>query len=394
MEAPDIYQQIADEFMALNPGVGIVIERRANDAYKEALRLAINTPVAPDGFFSWSGIGLGGFYVNAGGAIPLTGYYKQYEWARRFTPAALSGTFFNGVQYGIPFRVRAMGLYFRKDIFAAAGITAKPVSYEDLIAANEKLVKAGHVPLGMGGKFGWMLMRLMDSLLEMTCGAKTHDALRSLDADWGAEAGVTAAYVELKRWTDRAYLPADFLGVDPAHVRDNVYQGKAVMMYEGDWMTDYLRADGMKLEDYDFFEFPTGTGRLSFFTEMFFIGATSSQRDTVARFYDFWTSPATQQRHAGKFGTISPTVGVEISSSAPAQNKQWQEIVSRYSGTYVPADQALPLEVFGSYLRVQADVVSGALRPEVAGATMQAEIVAYKARQPAGAATAAIGRKS
>jgi raffinose/stachyose/melibiose transport system substrate-binding protein len=385
VESPDIYQQIAEEFMAANPRVEIRVERRANDAYKEALRLAINTSVAPDGYFSWGGIGLGGFYVRAHGAVPLTAYYEKYGWAARFTPAVLAGTFFDGVQYGIPFRVRAMGLYFRKDVFAAAGIDEKPSTYESLLTVCKKLLAAGYTPLGMGGKNGWMLMRLTDSLFEKNCGAKVHDALRALEADWSAEPGVTAAYAQLKQWMDAGYLSADFLGVDPISVRTSVYRGKAAMMYEGDWMVDYLRDDGMKLEEYDFFPFPTETGRLSFFTEMFFIGSTSKQAETVARFYDFWTSPATQTRHAGKFGAISPTVGIQLPSNTPAQVKTWQETVAQYSATYGPADQALPLEIVGSYLRVQAAVVSGALKPEAAGASMQADITAYKKRNGTGA---------
>jgi raffinose/stachyose/melibiose transport system substrate-binding protein len=375
---PDIYQLIADEFMAQHPEVRLVIERRANDAYKEALRLAINTPAAPDGFFSWSGLGLGGFYVNAGGARPLTDYYRQYDWEKRFTRAALAGTYFNNVQYGIPFRGRGMGIYYRKDAFARAGIAGKPATYEALIDACRKLRAIGCTPLGMGGKFGWMLMRLTDSLLETTCGAASHDALRALGADWSATPGVTAAYRELRRWVEEGFLPADFLGVDPGDVRMSVYQGKAAMLYEGDWMIEFLRSDGMSADDYDFFAFPTGTGRLSFFSEMFFISSISRQPDEMARFYDFWTSPATQARHAGRFGAIPPTVGVAAATDTPAHTRAWQDAAANCTGTYVPADQALPLEVFGNYLRVQAGVVSGTVAPEAAGAAMQTAIVAFK----------------
>lgn len=381
LEMPDIYQQIADEFMAQNPSVKIAIERRTNDAYKEALRLAINTPAAPDGYFSWSGVGLGGFYIRAGGAAPLTPYYEKYRWNDRFIAPALSATHFNGIQYGIPFRVRGMGLYFRKDAFARAGIASLPTTYAELLEVNRKLRASGQTPLAMGGKFGWMVMRLMDSLLETTCGATKHDALRALNADWSKEPGVTAAYIELRRWADEKFLTPDFLGIDPANVRTDVYQGKAAMMYEGDWMIEYLKNDEMNLEDYDFFPFPTETGRLAFFSEMFFIGRTSPHADVMAQFYDFWSSPATQARHVGKLGTIPPTVNVHLPENSPAQAKKWQDIVSRCTGTYIPADQALPLEIFGSYLRIQAQVIAGTLRPEAAGAAMQADINVFKSNQ-------------
>ncbi|MEP6985042.1 MAG: extracellular solute-binding protein, partial [Chloroflexota bacterium] len=125
-DSPDIFDKIAADYMAAHPNVTVNIERRVNDAYKEALRLAINTSASPDGYFSWGGIGLGGFYVRSGGALPIEKYYEQYGWADRFTKASLSATYFDGKQYGIPFRIRAMGLYYSKAAFEKAGITAAP----------------------------------------------------------------------------------------------------------------------------------------------------------------------------------------------------------------------------------------------------------------------------
>ncbi|MBA3868107.1 MAG: extracellular solute-binding protein [Anaerolineae bacterium] len=381
-DSPDIFDKIAADYMAAHPNVTVNIERRVNDAYKEALRLAINTSASPDGYFSWGGIGLGGFYVRSGGALPIEKYYEQYGWADRFTKASLSATYFDGKQYGIPFRIRAMGLYYSKAAFSKAGITAAPTTYDELIAANDKLVAAGITPLGMGGRFGWMLMRLTDSLLEMTCKPETHDGLRALKLDWSKEPCVTAAYTELKRWADNGYLPKDFLSVDPSDVWATIYQGKAAMAYDGDWQVDGIKTDGMNIDDYDFFVFPTSTDRIAFFTEMFFVTSTTKNPDEMAKFYDFWTSKDTQTKYAGQFGTIWPTLGIERPADALPIAQKWSDTVASYSGTYGPADQQLPLELFGSYSRIQADVVSGVVKPEEAGAQMQRDITTYKANNP------------
>ena len=379
---PSVFDQIAADYSAANPNVTVRFEKRVNDAYKEALRLAINTSAAPDGYFSWGGIGLGGFYVRSGGALPVEQYYQQYGWTDRFTPASLSATMFDGKQYGIPFRVRAMGLYYSKAAFEKAGITSTPTTYDELIAANDKLVAAGITPLAMGGRYGWMLMRLVDSLLEMTCGPEKHDALRAFTADWSKEECVTQAYTELKRWSDNGYLPKDFLGVDPSDVWLTVYQGNAAMAYDGDWALDNLTNDGMSLDDYDFFIFPTGTKRISFFTEMFFVTSTTPHPDEVAKFYDYWTSTEVQTKYAGRFGTIWPTLGIDFPADMPPLASKWSSTVAEYAGTYGPADQQLPLELFGSYTRIQSDVVAGVVKPEEAGATMQRDIDTYLSNNP------------
>jgi raffinose/stachyose/melibiose transport system substrate-binding protein len=269
-----------------------------------------------------------------------------------------------------------MGLYYRKDLFEKAGITSVPTTYEELLAANDKLKAANIVPLSIGGKFGWNTMRLLDSLIEMTCGADVHNQLKQLQTTWSTEC-VTKAYVELRKWVDSGYLPQNFLGIDPGEAKIPVYRGEAAMLYEGDWNVGTLIADGEDPAGYDFFPFPTGTERLSFFVEMYLISKNSKHKDEAAKFADFWTSTPIQAKHLGAFSVASPNKEVKASDKLVPLQMKWVDVINSFSGLYFPADQDLPNRLQFSFFQVQDNVIAGSVKPDAAAAAMQAEIEAY-----------------
>ena len=374
----DEVKKVAKEFEAANPGVTVNVEQRATDAHKEALRVALNTAAAPDVFQMWGGVGLGGFYVDSGGVEPLTDTYKALGWTDRFLPNAVALSTFHDVVYGAPNNIHAMGLYYRKDLFAQAGITSVPTTYDELVAANQKLLAAGITPLSGAGKYGWMTMRLIDSLLELKCGADVHDQLVATTASWDQEC-VTAAFTELSRWVTEKWLPDGFLALDPGaqeHLPP-VYAGQAAMVYDGDWLINALVAAGQDVTNWDFFPFPTDTQRLSSFGEMFMISNTSTQKDLAAKFVDFFTSPEIQSEHAGLLNTlISPTKAATPPATMNDLQKKWITTMGDYAAIYLPTDQALSADMVTKYFEVTDGVVLGSVAPADAGATMQAAIEA------------------
>lgn len=372
----DTINAIIEEFQAANPDIKVKVEMRGVDAHKEAVRVALNTDAAPDIFFTWSGPSQAGFYIDSGGVQPLDDLYKQFNWGDRFSAVALKAVYYKDAYYGIPYTVHAMGLYYRKDLFEKAGITSLPTTYAELIAANDKLVAAGIVPLSIGGKFGWNTMRLLDSLIEMSCGPDVHTQLKQLQASWNQEC-VTKAYTELRRWVDSGYLPKNFLGIDPGEAKIPVYRGEAAMLYEGDWNVGTLIADGEDPATWDFFVFPTETSRLSFFVEMYLISKNSKHQAEAAKFADFWTSTPVQQKYLGAFSVASPNKEVKSSDTLVPLQLKWVDVINSYEGLYFPADQDLPNRLQFSFFQVQDNVISGSVKPGDAGAAMQAEVEAY-----------------
>lgn len=363
------YQDIVKQFEAANPGVTIKIENRATDEHKSALRVASGSEQAPDIYFMWGGLGLGGEFVKSGLSLPLDKYYAEYKWDDRFLASALSfSKAYPGGRHGVPYTFHGEALYFNKALFAKAGITSEPKTYDELVAAADKLA-AAHIPaITFGGTVNWHVMRLMDVILEAQCGVAKHDALMGMTVSWTDEPCATKSFEEFHKWTSK-YTLKPFMGIDQLQSFNLFLAGRAAMMLEGDWLVGQLR-DAKKLADYGVFPFPTGTDRLYGFAEYYYISTKSKDPDDAAKFLDFLESDKIQQEHLGDFGAISVNKNVKYTSTDPL-DQTWIGIFGKFPSTFVNGDQAFPLDVTTEYWRVINQVASDALDPSKAAAELQ-----------------------
>ena len=231
--ANDAMKKVAADFEAANPGSKVTIVTRGTDEHKTALRVAAGSDKGPDIYFSWAGLGLGGEYVKAGLSQPLDKYYTEYKWNDELVPAAASfADIYPGGKHGVPYTFKGEVLYYNKNLFEQAGITEEPKTYDELVAAAEKLKAAGIPAITFGGTVNWHLMRLMDVLLETKCGAEKHDALKAMTAKWSEEACATEAFAEMDKWA-KNYILSPFMGIDQAQSFSLFTAGRAAMMLEG-----------------------------------------------------------------------------------------------------------------------------------------------------------------
>lgn len=368
--ANDAFNAMAKAFEAQNPGVKIVVETRGVDEHKTALRLAASSKQGPDIYFSWTGLGASGEYVKAGLSEPLDRYYAQYGWEKVFSPAALTLAIKDqsGGVHGVPFTVNGYGLYYNLDLFRQAGIQGEPKTYDELIAANDKLVAAGIAPITFGGAANWHLMRLLDVILEKKCSAATHDALIALTADWSKETCVTASFEELKVWNDK-YILQPYMGIGQEQSFNLFVAGKAAMMLEGDWLVGQLDQNGV-LDKYGVFPFPTDTERLYGLGQYYYVSAYSPHKDIDAKFLDFINNLENSQAYLGNAGILSVNRNVKTDYARPIE-KEWVGIFGMYKNMFINADDALPLIATNEYWRVMNSVADGTMQPADAGAQMQ-----------------------
>jgi multiple sugar transport system substrate-binding protein len=66
-----------------------------------------------------------------------------------FQPAFAKNASIGGTQYGLPFIASARALFYNKDIFAKAGVTAPPKTWAELEAAATKIKDSGAIGYGM-----------------------------------------------------------------------------------------------------------------------------------------------------------------------------------------------------------------------------------------------------
>lgn len=357
------------QFEATHPGVNVELTMRGTDEHKTALRVASGSETGPDIWGMWAGLGLGGRYVQAGLSTDLTPYYEQYGWGDRLTdPSQAFTELYAEGKHGMPFRFSGEVVYYNKAIFAEHGLE-EPETYEELVAIGKTLGDAGMPAWTFGGTVNWHVMRLMDVLLETTCGAEKHDALMLMEANWSTEPCAEAAFAEHQMWATEHFLKP-FMGIDNRQATTLWFAGRAAMMLEGDWHVHAIN-EGADISNFGIFPFPTGTGRLYGFAEYLYISENASNKDLAAEFLDMFSSDEFQGKHAGAFGALSVNRNVELGEDALDLHKEWLEVFANAGSTFLNGDQAFPLDATTEYFRIINEVSTGDLTPKAAADAMQ-----------------------
>jgi len=365
-------KQIFSQFEVANPGVTVKLETRSVDEHKSALRIAATSKAGPDIYYMWAGLGLGGEFVKAGMSAPMDEYYTKYKWDDELRPLADSYTkLYPPHRHGVPYQVNGEVLYYNKELFKKAGISQPPQTYDELVAAADKLKKAGIPAIAFGGSVNWHVMRLMDVLLETKCGAKTHDALMAMTVKWSQTSCATDAFNEFHKWTSE-YALKPFMSYDQTQARKLFEANRAAMMLEGDWMANQLRSETKTPQSYDLFPFPTGTDRLYGFGVNLYVNP-NGKKELAAKFLDYFVSDKVQQENLGAFGPLGVNKNVEP-KSPDAFDKEWFDVFAKYKTSFVNGDQAFPLDVTTEYWRIINAVASDTLEPAKAAGELQSFI--------------------
>jgi ABC-type glycerol-3-phosphate transport system substrate-binding protein len=348
------------------PGSGAAV-------YPDKLRTELLGGKGPDVWRIWGGQ-IGGPFVKAKQAMDLSPYYSKYGWDSKVSQAAVQGMTFNGVKGGLPYLSLGIGAWYSKTAFQKAGIAAPPASYAELEAANDKLVAAGITPAGLGGKYGWDVMRLFEYLLETAAGPDLHDKLLAGTESWDRPEVVTA-FTNFKKWQDKKWLPQGAVGLDPADVEPWYVQGKTAYTITGPWTeAQAIQAAGKKSDEFGVFPLPTEhqPARHSGFVEGYMINAKTGNPDKAAALIDFLIQPNTQK--ALKI-TASAVTGAEPSQAELPLSYEWSQGPGKQP-FYTIQDQAFSKKVADQYFALQSDVLQGKTSPGDAAKQMQTVVSA------------------
>jgi multiple sugar transport system substrate-binding protein len=145
------FEKAAKAFEAANPGTTIQIEVVPWDNLQQKLTTDISAGTNAD----LSVIGTRWLldYVSQDVVAPLDDYLTP-EIKGRFIDTFLSPSVLNGKTYGLPIAASARAMYYNKDVFAKAGITEPPKTWDDFKAAAAKIKAATPdvAPFGLQGK--------------------------------------------------------------------------------------------------------------------------------------------------------------------------------------------------------------------------------------------------
>ena len=169
----ELLNELAAEFEA-ETGVEVKVELFPTDPYKISLAAAFAAEEPPDIFFNWGG-GILRSYVEAGAVAEITQPLTEKQWIgsedipwiEAFKPAGLTLSTYDGKNYGIPWALAGVGIFYNKAIFAEVGVEL-PETIWDLFEAIPAIRDAGYIPFTLGNKDRWpgafYLIYLVDRL--------------------------------------------------------------------------------------------------------------------------------------------------------------------------------------------------------------------------------------
>jgi glucose/mannose transport system substrate-binding protein len=159
-------------------------------------------------------------------------------------------------------------VWANKAVLAKAGVTAEPKTWDEFIAAAEKVQKAGLVAVAHGGQ-PWQDATVFDAVALATGGA---DFYRKafVDLDGKTLGSPTMATVFARMSQLRKLVDKDFSGRDWNVASGMVISGKAGFQIMGDWAKgEFANARQQPGTDYLCFPLPGTQGSVSFLSNQF-----------------------------------------------------------------------------------------------------------------------------
>jgi multiple sugar transport system substrate-binding protein len=238
---PD-WQALYVEFQKLYPNITVEFQ----DVPFEEMRTRLLTNVAannpPD--VAYMDLGTVGEFASRGALSDLDPFIEQSLAVdiEDYVPAFLQGNMFEGSVYGLPIRSETTGLFYRTDLFEAAGIDHPPTTWEEFRQDAELLTKPEErqygfilfAPESAYYFYPWLWQAGGDTL-----------GPNGMDIIWDSEEGQRAAefYVGLRDFT-----PQDFWNSNSWDGRVAFAEGTVAMYIAGAWFAGVLQQEFPDIE--------------------------------------------------------------------------------------------------------------------------------------------------
>jgi glucose/mannose transport system substrate-binding protein len=185
-------------------------------------------------------------------------------------PAALQRfSKFNGKWVAVPVNVHSTNwVWANKEVLAKAGVTSEPKSWDEFIAALDKVQKAGFIGLAHGGQ-PWQEATVFDGVALSTGGMDFYKkALIDLDPKALNSDTMVKTFDRMSQL--RKYVDKDFSGRDWNVASGMVISGKAGFQIMGDWAKgEFVGAKKVAMKDFACFRTPGTQGSVTFNADQF-----------------------------------------------------------------------------------------------------------------------------
>jgi glucose/mannose transport system substrate-binding protein len=207
-------------------------------------------------------------YAEEGLLGDLTPIATKEGWDKLVPPPLQKFSKYQGRWVTAPVNIhRTNWIWANKKIFDELKI-APPKTFDELMAAADKIKKAGYIPLAHGGQ-PWQDATIFDSAV-LSAGGPEFYKKAMIDLDKTALGGKTMekAFEQMQKL--RTLVDDNFANRDWNLATAMVINGKAAMQIMGDWAKgEFLKAGKKPNEDFLCFQYPGTEGSFTFNADQF-----------------------------------------------------------------------------------------------------------------------------
>ncbi|MDR1600511.1 MAG: extracellular solute-binding protein [Oscillospiraceae bacterium] len=268
-------------------GVEIVFQPTTSAQYNSVLRMQLDAGTGPDLMYARS-YETGRDLYEAGFLVDVSGIPGVKE---NFAPSSLEpwqNT--DGSLFAVPFAAVSQVIYYDKDIFAEQGIEV-PYTWDEFIAACDKLLAAGITPIANGLGSNWDILEcvFLGMLPNYVGGSESRALYESGEKALNDEAFVKA-YTDFQQMTK--YFPEGFESIGNDDAVMVFATGRAAMVMDGSWSCGTNDEYGANWGTMAFPVPEGGEAAMCFHPDMAIAGNSISQYpDEVAAFLEWIATP-------------------------------------------------------------------------------------------------------
>lgn len=244
------WQAVVARFQREYPDVEVQFNIYDSESYKKSIRNWL-TGAPPDVVYWFAGYRMRQF-VTPGLLEDVSDLYTPALKAS-IHRSALDLVSVGEKQYGVPYTYYQVGLYFRRDVLAAAGVTEPPADWPSLISACDKLKARGIEPFAIGTRDLWPAAAWFDYIDLRSNGLGFHmDLMRG--AVPYTDPRVRDVFARWRELLDRDCFSNAHASSSWQETQALLYSGKAAMMLIGNFIVANFPA-GVR-DRMDFVAFP------------------------------------------------------------------------------------------------------------------------------------------
>jgi glucose/mannose transport system substrate-binding protein len=217
-------------------------------------------------------------YAEEGLLGDLSGVASKEGWDKLVPEPLQRFSKYKGHWVAAPVNIhRTNWIWANKKIFDELKITP-PKTFDELLAAADKIKKAGYIPLAHGGQ-PWQDATIFDSAVISAGGPEFYrKAMIDLDKTALGSKTMEKAFEQMQKL--RTLVDANFSGRDWNLATAMVIEGKAAMQMMGDWAKgEFLKAGKKPNVDFLCFQYPGTEGSFTFNTDQFAMFKVSKEQE-------------------------------------------------------------------------------------------------------------------